>query len=286
MIGPIANSVTIILGGIVGSLFGRNISKESQRNLNLMFGCIALGIGVTMIARGVDIPAIVLSVLFGTMFGISIKLEDRIMGFCFKAVDLIQRKPKSKKTTSDTVQANTVQDGTTQADTTQADTAQADITQDAASPQQKAEEHQEPQGAEIPQVSMRDQFAVGTVIFCVSGLGFIGSMEEGMTGDPSLLIVKATLDGITSFLFASNVGSCIGILALPQFLVQTTVLLAASAIYPLTTPDMLANFSACGGFIMLGAGMRQFGIVPVPVLCMLPSLLVVMPLTALWDKLL
>lgn len=263
MIGPIANSVTIILGGIVGSFFGRNISKESQRNLNLMFGCIALGIGVTMIARGVDIPAIVLSVLFGTMFGISIKLEDRIMAFCFKAVDLIQRKPKAKKSTEDIAQAK-----------------------DDTSSKQKSEEHYEPQGSEIPQVSMRDQFAVATVIFCVSGLGFIGSMEEGMTGDPSLLIVKATLDGITSFLFASNVGSCIGILALPQFLVQMAVLLAASAIYPLTTPDMLANFSACGGFIMMGAGMRQFGLVPVPVLCMLPSLLLVMPLTALWDKLL
>lgn len=251
MIGPIANSATIILGGIVGSLFGRNISKESQRNLNLMFGCIALGIGVTMTSRGVGIPAIVLSILFGTIFGISIKLEDRIMAFCFKAVGLIQRKPKTKEHDDHTSQKTNI-----------------------------------PQGKDIPQTSMRDQFAVASVIFCVSGMGFIGAMEEGITGDPSLLIVKATLDGITAMLFAANVGSCIGILALPQFLIQMAVLLAATAIYPLTTPNMLANFSACGGFIMMGAAMRQFGIIPVPVLCMLPSLLLVMPLTALWDILL
>ena len=54
---------------------------------------------------------------------------------------------------------------------------------------------------------------------------------------------------------------------------------------PLTTPAMLADFSACGGIIMLATGLRICGIKIFPIVNMLPALILVMPVSALWARL-
>lgn len=136
--------------------------------------------------------------------------------------------------------------------------------------------------ATLPEQSFRDQFAVAAVLFCVSGLGVMGAIREGMTGDASLLLVKSLLDLPTAMLFAASLGAVAGTLAAPQLLLQLAILLAAKAAIPLTTPAMLADFGACGGIIMLGTGLRMCGLLEVPILSMLPSLLLIMPASALW----
>jgi uncharacterized membrane protein YqgA involved in biofilm formation len=118
----------------------------------------------------------------------------------------------------------------------------------------------------------------------MSGLGVLGSMHEGVTGDPSLLLIKSVLDLPTAMIFAASIGGVVGVLALPQMAIQGVILYAASAVVPLTTPAMLANFSACGGIIMLGTALRQFKLLEVPILNMLPGLLLAMPATALWAR--
>jgi uncharacterized membrane protein YqgA involved in biofilm formation len=103
-----------------------------------------------------------------------------------------------------------------------------------------------------------------------------------MTGDPTLLIVKAILDFFTAPIFASTMGLSVGVLVVPQFAVQSLLYLCASQIMPLTTPDMLADFSACGGMIMLATGFRICSIKQFPVANMIPALILVMPLSWLW----
>ncbi len=136
--------------------------------------------------------------------------------------------------------------------------------------------------ATLPEQSFRDQFAVAAVLFCVSGLGVMGAIREGMAGDPALLLVKALLDLPTAMLFAASLGAVAGTLAVPQLLLQSAILLAAQAAIPFTTPAMLADFGACGGIIMLGTGLRMCGLLEVPILSMLPSLVLIMPASALW----
>jgi len=134
----------------------------------------------------------------------------------------------------------------------------------------------------ISQEEFLDKFVALLVLFCMSGTGIYGSMSEGMTGDPTLLIVKSILDLFTAPVFASTMGFTVGILVVPQFAIQTLLFLAASLILPLTTPDMLADFSACGGLIMLATGFRICGIKQFPVANMIPALLLVMPLSYSW----
>lgn len=144
------------------------------------------------------------------------------------------------------------------------------------------EKFTKPQGG-ISQEEFLDKFIALAVLFCVSGTGVYGALSEGMTGDPTLLIVKSILDFFTAIIFASTMGMTIGVLVLPQFIIQLLLYLSASLIIPLTTPDMLSDFSACGGFIMLATGFRICSIKQFPVANMLPALLLVMPLSWLWS---
>ncbi len=59
---------------------------------------------------------------------------------------------------------------------------------------------------------------------------------------------------------------------------------SAGWILPHTTPEMIADFGACGGFIMIATGLTISGVKTFPLAGMLPALLLVMPLTALWIR--
>ena len=120
------------------------------------------------------------------------------------------------------------------------------------------------------------------VLFCSSGMGIYGSLSEGMTGDSSLLITKSILDFFTAAIFACNLGYIVSLIAVPQFVIFTTLFLSASFIVPLTTPDMIADFKACGGFLMVAAGFRILKLKMFPVVDMVPAMILVMPFSWLW----
>ena len=120
------------------------------------------------------------------------------------------------------------------------------------------------------------------VLFCSSGMGIYGSLSEGMTGDSSLLITKSILDFFTAAIFACNLGYIVSLNAVPQFVIFTTLFLSASFIVPLTTPDMIADFKACGGFLMVAAGFRILKLKMFPVVDMIPAMILVMPFSWFW----
>ena len=120
------------------------------------------------------------------------------------------------------------------------------------------------------------------VLFCSSGMGIYGSLSEGMTGDSSLLITKSILDFFTAAIFACNLGYIVSLIAVPQFVIFTTLFLTASFIVPLTTPDMIADFKACGGFLMVAAGFRILKLKMFPVVDMIPAMILVMPFSWFW----
>lgn len=120
------------------------------------------------------------------------------------------------------------------------------------------------------------------VLFCSSGMGIYGSLSEGMTGDSSLLITKSILDSFTAAIFACNLGYIVSLIAVPQFVIFTTLFLSASFIVPLTTPDMIADFKACGGFLMVAAGFRILKLKMFPVVDMIPAMILVMPFSWFW----
>lgn len=120
------------------------------------------------------------------------------------------------------------------------------------------------------------------VLFCSSGMGIYGSLSEGMTGDSSLLLTKSILDFFTAAIFACNLGYIVSLIAVPQFIVFMSLFVSASFIVPLTTPEMIADFKACGGFLMVAAGFRILKLRMFPVVDMIPAMILVMPFSWLW----
>ena len=64
----------------------------------------------------------------------------------------------------------------------------------------------------LTEYSSAKGFIHASLLFCVGSIAIVGSITEGLQGDPSILITKAMLDGIISIPFAAGMG--IGVLAL------------------------------------------------------------------------
>ena len=127
-----------------------------------------------------------------------------------------------------------------------------------------------------------EKFVAILVLFCASGTGIFGAMNEGMTGDSQILLVKSILDFFTSGIFATALGYAVVAVWIPQLAIQLALACAAIYILPMTTPDMMADFSAVGGLIMLATGFRICGIKPFAIVNMLPALVLAMPISHLW----
>ena len=103
-----------------------------------------------------------------------------------------------------------------------------------------------------------------------------------MTGNVTILMSKSVLDFFTALIFACSLGIITSVIAVPQFLIFLCLFLLAKLIYPLTTPAMINDFKACGGFILLATGLRIARIKEFPIADMIPSMVLVMPVSAFW----
>lgn len=122
------------------------------------------------------------------------------------------------------------------------------------------------------------------VLFCASGTGIYGSLDAGMTGDSTILISKSILDLFTAAVFACNLGYVISLVALPQLVIFLALFFGAKGILPMTTPDMIADFKACGGFLMVATGLRMTKIKSFPIADMIPAMVLAMPFSWLWSS--
>lgn len=133
----------------------------------------------------------------------------------------------------------------------------------------------------------KDEFmslmVTATVLFCASGTGIYGSLDEGMSGDLTILVSKSILDFFTAAIFAASLGYVVSIIALPQFIIFFILFLLARFILPFTTPSMISDFKACGGFLMLATGFRMVKLKMFPIAEMIPAMILVMPLSWLWS---
>lgn len=122
----------------------------------------------------------------------------------------------------------------------------------------------------------------GIVLFCASATGLYGCLDAGMTGNATILLSKSILDFFTAVVFACSLGLVTSVIAIPQAIIFLCLFFAARAIFPLTTPTMIADFKACGGFLLIATGLRITKIKDFPIADMLPAMVLVMPLNALW----
>ena len=87
--------------------------------------------------------------------------------------------------------------------------------------------------SKIGETEFIQNFVTILILFCASGTGIYGSLYEGMTGDPSILIAKSALDFFTAMIFAASLGLVVCSIAIPNFIIFFLLFLLAGLIYHL-----------------------------------------------------
>lgn len=224
-IGVFINSLSVVVGGLIGGMLAKKKNIKYVDTIMLILGICALCMGVNAVVKMKNLPAVILSVILGTLLGEVIKLDKGIIAFFSKIL-------RAFKIDSDDKQFN-------------------------------------------------DKLLVMTVLACASGTGIYGALLSGMTGDHSILITKAILDLFTAAIFAISLSYIVSLLGIFQLVILGVIFLCAKMIMPLLTQNMISDFIACGGIIMVATGLKIASIKDVNLANMIPSLILVMPLSYL-----
>lgn len=97
-------------------------------------------------------------------------------------------------------------------------------------------------------------FLTASLLFCVGPMAILGSMQDGLTGDYQLLVVKSILDGFAALAFAASMGVGVLFSIIPVFLYQGGITLLAVQAQSFFSEAMITEMSAVGGVILLAIG--------------------------------
>ena len=119
-------------------------------------------------------------------------------------------------------------------------------------------------------------FVSAFVIFCVGSMSIIGAVNDGLSGDSSVLLVKSTLDFITAMVLASTMGIGVVFACVPLFAYQGMISLFASYIKPVieSSPEMMIQFSMVGYAIIMCIGINFIAGPKIKTANLLPAMLV------------
>lgn len=124
-----------------------------------------------------------------------------------------------------------------------------------------------------PRSTFVEGFVAASLVFCVGPITILGSIDDGLRGDPQLLIVKSALDGLVAIVFASTLGIGVGFSALVVLVVQGGITLAAGLADRVLDERMTLELTATGGLLILGLALRLLDLKPIRVGSYLPALL-------------
>lgn len=95
-------------------------------------------------------------------------------------------------------------------------------------------------------------FLSASILFGVGPMAILGSIQDGLTGNFSLLATKAILDGFAAMAFASSMGIGVAFSAVIIFVFQGSLSLLSAQMQNWVTAGMIAEMSAAGGVILVG----------------------------------
>jgi len=118
-------------------------------------------------------------------------------------------------------------------------------------------------------------FVSATLVFCVGAMAILGALQDGLTHNYDILLVKSMLDGIMAMIFAASMGIGVLFSALPLLLYQGAISLGAGFLKPFLTDPVINNLTGLGGIIIAGIGLNTLGLARIRLANLLPGLLLV-----------
>jgi len=123
-------------------------------------------------------------------------------------------------------------------------------------------------------------FVTTSILYGVGPMAVIGAIENAINNDPSTLLLKGSLDGAASILFAASMGIGVLFSALPILIYQGALTFAAQWLNAFITPSMMGNLSGLGGLIIMGIGLNLLEIADIKTSNLLPGIAFVLLFSA------
>lgn len=116
-----------------------------------------------------------------------------------------------------------------------------------------------------------DAFVTASLTVCIGAMAIVGSIEDGLTGDHSILAAKAVLDLIIIMVMTCAMGKGCVFSAIPVALFQGGITLLSGLLRPVMTDMALANLSMIGSILIFCVGVNLIWGKKLPVANMLPA---------------
>jgi uncharacterized membrane protein YqgA involved in biofilm formation len=117
-------------------------------------------------------------------------------------------------------------------------------------------------------------FVTATLLFCIGPLTILGAMQDASGETPQLYIIKGTLDGFMSVIFAAVHGVGVLFSALSVFIVQGVLTLFGTRLDALLDDRMRIELFSAGGLAVLAIGLNLLDVKRIRLGSLLPGLVV------------
>ena len=121
--------------------------------------------------------------------------------------------------------------------------------------------------------SFVNAFITATLTVCIGAMAVVGSIEDGLVGNHSILFTKAILDFVIILIMSASLGKGCAFSAIPVFVFEGGVTLLARLVAPVMTEQAVAYLSLIGSVLIACVGINLVWNLKIRVANMLPAVL-------------
>ena len=219
MLGTIVNTITIIVGGLIGALLHRGVKQKYKEVLYTGLGLAATAIGLNATISHFpksEYPVLfIISLAIGGIVGTALDIDGR-----FKR--LIDRIKKGNGNSN----------------------------------------------------RLAEGLSTAILLYCIGPLSMLGPVISALNGDNTFLLTNATLDFVSSMVFASTYGIGMILAAPVLFCWQGMFWLVAHISSTAISDALMAELLIVGGLLITGSGLSLLNLKDCKTLNLLPALLI------------
>lgn len=119
-----------------------------------------------------------------------------------------------------------------------------------------------------------DAFVSASLVVCVGAMAIVGSIQDGLTGDHSMLFAKSLLDFLIIIVMTASMGIGCLFSFIPIAVLQGSVTILAELVKPYMTDALVGDISLVGSVMICAVGVNSIFGKKFRVGNMLPSLIV------------
>lgn len=118
-----------------------------------------------------------------------------------------------------------------------------------------------------------DAFVTASLTVCIGAMAIVGSIQDGLQGDYSILATKAVLDLIIIMVMSCSMGRGCVFSAIPVAVFQGSITALSGLVKPLMTDAALANLSLVGNVLIFCVGINLVWGKKIKVANLLPAII-------------